>query len=257
MSWIRSSKSTALLVLFVLAVAAVGTATAVSVDSTDAPEEAQVGDEITVTVTLTDLYNESDNWTLNGSTQLTSVTGWEVTKIQPNGNENTESFDGQQAFETEIASGDNLEEVELTITGNVPEVENYTYRPRQTFVAGEFNRVVGQNVNQIDSVEVHHYTNESRTARQAIADAESVVNGSDSQDAQSRLQTAIDAFEDSSFDVAQTNAEDARNTAESAEESAQTTQLIIYAVVALVVLGLVGGGIYYWRSQQDDYDKLR
>lgn len=257
MSWIRSSKSTALLALLLVTVAAVGTATAVTASATSAPEEAQVGEEVTVTVTLTDLYAENDDWTLNGTTQLQNVTGWEVTKVQPNGSSTTESFDGQQSFQTEIASADNLERVNLTITGDVPAVENYTYDPRQTFVAANLDRIKGDNVNQIREVTIHHYTEQSRQARQAIDDAAEAVDGSGSDEAQSDLDRAISVFESGNFDDASSLAQDAQDAAESAEQSQQTLQLALYGAGALVVLALIGGGAYWYRSQQDDYDKLR
>lgn len=257
MSWIRSSKSTAVLVLLLVAVAAVGTAAAVTTASTEAPEEASVGEEVTVSVTLTDLYNESDNWTLNGTTQLNNVTGWEVTKIQPNGSENTESFDGQTAFETRVESADNLDSIEVTITGDVPAVEQFSYEPRQTFVAADLNRIVGENVNDVEEVTVHHYTNESRDARAAIDEAESAVNGTDSSEAQETLASAISAYDNGNFPNAIDLAEEAQNDAESAEQSAQTMQLILLGGGALVLVVLLGGGFYYYRSQKDDYDKLR
>jgi hypothetical protein len=257
MSWIRSSKSTAVLVLLLVAAAAVGTAAAVTTDATEAPEEAQVGDEVTVSVTLTDLYNESDNWTLNGTTELNNVTGWEVTKVQPNGNENTESFDGQTAFQTSIESADNLDSVRVTITGDVPAVEQYSYEPRQTFVGADLDRIVGENVNDVEEVTIHHYTNESDEARAAIEEAEEAVNASDSSEAQETLESAISAYDNGNFPNALNLAEEAQNDAESAQQSAQTTQMLLIGGGVLVLLLVIGGGFYYYRSQQDDYDKLR
>jgi len=259
MSWIRSSKSTALLVLLVVSVAAVGTAAAVTVSSTDAPEEAEVGEEITVSMTITDLYEEDDSWTLNGTTQLGNVSGWTVTKIQPNGNEEviSDQFEGQQSFDVDITSEENLAEVQVEITGNVPAIEQPSYRPRQTFTAASLSRVRGDNAEEINTVSVHHYTNESRSARNAIADAEEAVNASGSSDAEETLQSAINVYEGENYDEATNLAQDAQETAESAQESEETMQLILIGVGVVVVVLLIGGGVYYWRSQQQDYDKLR
>jgi len=257
MSWIRSSKSTTLLVLFVVAAAAVGTAAAVSVSSTESPEEAQVGQEITLSATMSDLYAESNDWTLNGTSQLRNVTGWEVVKTLPNGSETTTTFEGQRNFSVRIRNSENLDTVTVSITGTVPPVEAYSYRPRQTFVAGEFERVVGGNSNTIDRITVHHYTNESRDAREQISQAEGVINGSGSDEAQSDLEGAISSYENGNFPNAVNLSQSARSTAESAQESQQTTQLILMGAGAVLVLALLGGGIYYYRSQQDDYDKLR
>lgn len=257
MSWIRSSKGTTLAVLLLVSVAAVGTAAAVSVSATSAPEEARVGEEVTVSVTLTDLYSENSDWTLEGSTELRNVTGWEVTKIQPNGNTNTETFSGQQSFSTQIASAENLERVNLTITGDVPPIEEHSFRPPQSFVGADLDRVVGENTNNIEQVTVVHYTNRSRAVRNSILQAEQAVNGSNSDQARSRLNASIQAYNDESFDSANTSAADALDTAQNAQESQETTQLLLYAGGAVVLLLLIGGGVYYWRSQQDDYDKLR
>lgn len=262
MSWIRSSKSTALLVLFIVSVAAVGTAAAVTVDSTDAPEEAQVGEEITVSVTLTDLYGgdgNAESWTLNGTTQLQNVTGWTVTKIQPNGNEETisEPFEGSQSFEVEVASEENLDRVQVEITGNVPSVETPSYRPPQGFTAAALSQVRGDNTNEIETVTVHHYTSQTRATRNNIRDAEEAVNGSSSGDAQDRLDNAIEAYDGGNFDVANSTAQDAQDTAEDAQQSEQTMQFVLIGVGAVAVLLVIGGGVYYYRQQQDDYDKLR
>lgn len=259
MSWIRSSKSTAVLVLLIVSVAAVGTAAAVTTASTEAPEEAQVGEEVTVSVTLTDLYEDGNGaWTLNGSTELRNVSGWSVTKVQPNGNENTTTFEGQQAFQVRIASEENLDEVRLSITGDVPPVEAYSYRPPQEFVAAELSQVRGENVNDLETVAVHHYTNESRTASQAISEAEEAVNASDSSEARETLDSAISVYEGgTNFGEARNLAQEAQDEAESAQQSAQTTQTLLIVGGVVVLLLVIGGGFYYYRSQQDEYDKLR
>ena len=156
-----------------------------------------------------------------------------------------------------IEAGENLDHVNVTVTGTVPEVEAFSYDPPQSFEAMTLTREGGGDVAEIETVSVHHYTSDSADARSVLDDARSAVNNSDSDEARNRLDTAISAFEDGSFDAARTAAEDAKSTAESAESSAQTMQYVLYGVGAIVVLALIGGGIYYYRSQQDDYDKLR
>ncbi|MFB6128246.1 MAG: hypothetical protein ABEJ47_00645 [Halorhabdus sp.] len=257
MSWIRSSKGITLLAVLVVAFAAVGVVTAASVTAVDAPAEAQVGEEITVSATISDVYETSDQWTLNGTTELQNVTGWEVTKVTPSGAENTTRFSGSKTFSVGISAEENLDHVNVSITGTVPPVETFSYDPPQSFVAAKFVRVQGNNVNDIETITVHHYTNESQTARNVIDEAWKVVNGSNSQSAWETLNTSIDVFEGENFQEAKDLARNAKQTARNAKQSAQTTQLILYGVGALVVIALVGGGIYYWRSQQNDYDKLR
>lgn len=39
--------------------------------------------------------------------------------------------------------------------------------------------------------------------------------------------------------------------------ASQRTQLAIYAAIGVAALVAVFGGVYYWRSRQDTYDKLR
>ncbi|WP_135664482.1 DUF4398 domain-containing protein [Halorhabdus rudnickae] len=254
MSWIRFSKGITLLAVLALTVVAVGTGAAVTID-TDAPSEAQAGDVTSVTVTVSDVYEDADQWTLTGSTGLVDVQGWEVTKVTPSGEAETSTFDGK-TFEVPIESGENLDRISVTITGTVPEVESFSYDPPQTFDAVTLTREGGGDVAEIETASIHHYTSDSADARSTLDDARTAVENADSDEAQNRLDTAISAFEDGSFDAAQTGAKDAKNTAESAESSAQTIQYVLYGVGAIVVLALIGGGFYYYRSQQDDYDKL-
>ncbi|WP_136688900.1 hypothetical protein [Halorhabdus amylolytica] len=255
MSWIRSSKGITLLAVLALTLVAVGTGAAVTVD-TNAPSEAQAGEVTSVTITISDVYEDADQWTLTGSTGLVDVQGWEVTKVTPSGEGGTSTFDGE-TFEVPIEAGENLDHVNVTVTGTVPQVQAFSYDPPQSFEAVTLTREGGGQVEEIETVSIHHYTPDSKDARGVIEEAEAAVNDSDSQDARNRLNTAISAFEDGSFDTARTAAADAQDTAESAESSAQTMQYVLYGVGAIVVLALIGGGIYYYRSQQDDYDKLR
>jgi hypothetical protein len=223
----------------------------------DAPAEAQVGEEITVSATITDVYETADQWRLNGTTELRNVTGWTVTKVTPSGETNTTQFDGATDFEVAITGEENIDHINVTITGDVPPVEQFSYDPPQSFVAANFDRIQGNNVNDIETITVHHYTNESKQARQLIDEAIAAVNDTSSNDAQSDLDSAISAFENKNFPNAKDLSQSAIDAAESAEQSQQTTQLILYGVGALVVLALLGGGVYYWRSQQESYDKLR
>jgi len=256
MSLIPSSKGTTALVALVIAMAAVGTAAAVTAPDTSAPDEAQVGEEVSVSVTLSNLYSDNDEWTLRGTTQLTNVTGWEVTKVRPAGN-TTEEYTGQDSFETNINRADNVTDVVVTITGDAPPIEEFQYDPPQQFEAAKLAQAVGQGESDIETVQVHHYTNESRQALNAIRDAEEAVEGSDSNDARNRLEQAKDAYNVGNFGNAESIANDAKNTANEAKSSQDTMTLILYGVGALVVLALIGGGVYYYRNQQDSYDKLR
>ncbi|MFW6435580.1 MAG: hypothetical protein ACOCY1_04295 [Halovenus sp.] len=257
MSLIPSSKGTAALVALVIAMAAVGTAAAVTASDISAPDEAQVGEEVTAEVTLTELYAEEEDWTLRGTTELENVTSWQITQTFSNGSEETESFDGQSEFELEMDSSDNYDSVTVSITGDAPSVESFSYDPPQSFNAATLTKLVGEGENDIETVEVHHYTNESKEASDAIREAQESVNESDNADAESDLQDAIEFYESENFERAIDNADRAREATEDSQQSQDTTPLLLYGAGALVVLALIGGGVYYYRNQQDSYDKLR
>ena len=255
MSWIRSSKGITLLAVLALSVAAAGTVTAVSVTS-DAPAEAQVGETVSITTSLSDVYEDAENWQLNGETALEDVSGWEVTKVTPSGETNTTQFENA-SFDVPVQSSENIDHINVTVTGTVPSVEQYSYDPPQTFDAVTLTRLNDNQATDITTIDVHHYTSDSQASRDVLDEAATAVNDSDSEDAQSELDNAIASFNDGSFGPAESNAQDAIDAAESAESSQQTMQLVLYGVGAIVVIALIGGGIYYYKSQQDDYDKLR
>jgi|AntRauTorcE11898_2_1112593.scaffolds.fasta_scaffold27958_2 hypothetical protein len=258
MSLIPSSKGTAAaLVALVIAMAAVGTAVAVDTTDISAPEEVEVGEEVTAEVTITELYQPDNDWTLRGTTQLQNISSWQVTQTYPNGTEVSETFEGQSQFELEVTSSENFESIEVSITGDAPPVDEYTYDPPQTFEAAKLTKVIGEGESNIETVEVHHYTNESRTAWNAISEAQEVVEDSGNAEAENRLQQAISAYESKNFGNAESIANDAKKTAEESQQSEETMTLVLYGIGALVVLALIGGGIYYYRNQQDSYDKLR
>ena len=257
MSLIPSSKGTAALVALVIAMAAVGTAVAVETTNTSAPEEAQVGTEVTAEMTITELYQPDSDWTLRGTTELQNVTNWQVTQTYPNGTTVSDTIEGQTQFEVDVDSSENFESITVSITGDAPPVEEYNYDPPQRFDAAKLTKVVGQGESAIETVQVHHYTNDSREAWNAIRDAEEAVNSTDSPDAESDLIDAINDYEQGDFDRAISNANEAKEKANEAKSSQDTMTLILYGVGALVVLALIGGGVYYYRNQQDSYDKLR
>ncbi|MEF8882966.1 MAG: hypothetical protein V5A34_10650 [Halapricum sp.] len=258
MNSIPSSKGTAVLVALVIAMAAVGTAAAVSVSETStSQDEVEVGEEVTAEVTLTDLYENDSEWTLRGTSGLENVTGWEVTKAWSNESERSETFEGESEFEINVTENANFESITVSITGDAPAVDEYSYNPPQEFEAAKLTKTVGEGESDVATVSVHHYTNESQAARQAIEDAEEAVEDADSAEAENRLQQAISAFNSENFANAEDIANDAKNTAEEAKQSQNTTQLLLYGIGAVVVLLLIGGGYYYYRSQQDSYDKLR
>jgi len=257
MNSIPSSKGTALLVTLLIAMAAVGTAAAVSVEDTSAPEEAQAGQEVTVEVTLTDLYKPDGNWTLHGTTQLENVSRLEIIKTPLSGTPERENYPGETDFEVNISAHNNFESITITIVGDAPEATDFSYNSPQTFNGVTLTKRLEGSETKIETIDIHHYTADSREARNAIESAEAAVNGTDSADAESDLQNAIDWYNEGEFDKAISNAESAEEAANDAQGSSDSP-VILYGIGAIVVLALIGGGAYYYRSQQQDsYDKLR
>jgi hypothetical protein len=259
-SWSRFSKL-ALAALLVLSVAAVPAA-AVSVGEEDVPSDAEVDSKVSATATLDELYKDPqlESWTLAGSTELTDVT-WTVTYYDQTGSKvNQESFDGQNFSGASIAADDGTSEVEVKVTGTVPEAESYSYDPAQNATVMTLQQTrEGGSSNQIDTWTARPYTEDSEAARTALDEAEAAiegVSGANTDEAQQSFDNAVDAFESGNFDLATTLAEEAQTKAEQAEQSSQTQQLIVYAAGGLVVVALLVGGFFYWRSQQNTYDKL-
>jgi hypothetical protein len=237
-------------------------AAAVTVGDEDVPGNAEVDSQVSATVTLTELYKDPqlEQWTLAGETELEDVT-WTVTYYDQTGAKvNQTSFDGQNFTGATVSAADGTSEVDVKITGTVPEIEEYSYDPQQSFrlMALEQTRKGGSS-NEIDAWESSHYTSESEAARTAIEEAESAIeaaSGANTGEAEKLLDRAVDAYNGGNFDNAQGLASDAAESAEEAEKSSQTMQLALYAVGGLVVVGLLAGGFLWYRSQQDSYDKL-
>ena len=256
-SWSRFSKL-ALACLFVLSVATVPAA-GVSVGETDVTDDAEVGSQVNATVTLTNLYQNPtlESWTLAGSTDLTEVT-WTVMYFDQTGARvDQESFDGQSFSGAEVATADGTSEVRVRVTGTVPQVEDYSYDPAQSFTVLSLEQTrEGGSTNAIDEWTAVHYTEESREARNAIDEASATVADVNSQDAERSLGNAIDAYNGGEFGLAVDLSEQAQERAQQTQQSNQRMQLILYAVGGLVIVGLVVGGFLYWRSQQSGHDKL-
>jgi hypothetical protein len=277
----RSSEITTLALLLVLALAAVAPAAAVSVDEadTDVPGEAEAGTQVSATIVLNELYREPkwDPWTLQAETDLTNVT-WTVTYIDQTGNEfDTGSHDGRQlngGNGVEIRTADDVDQVRIELVGEVPAPGTYTYPEEETFVVASLTQTRGEegSFNEIRTWEAHHYTTAdeqgnpgSKEARQAIDDAgqaidEAKADGADVTQANQSLGNAVEFYESGDFSNAVKNARTAKQEANEAKQnvksSRQTTQLLMYAGIAVLVVALLGGGYWYYQQQQDDYDKL-
>ncbi|MFB6142360.1 MAG: hypothetical protein ABEJ30_03340 [Halorientalis sp.] len=226
---------------------------ALSTSAEGVPQNASVGTEVSATVTIEDPFTEApDQWQLEGTTELQNVS-WTVTILDQGQQVRQRTFGGQ-SFTIPLSRADGGDEVRIQVTGNVPEIQNYTYRPAESTDVARLFRQSGNNREEIGNWTLRPYTQESQAARSAIRNASQAIEATDAgQGAQRSLEQAISAYNSEDFDAAISNAEDAQ----AAARGAQQTQTLLYAAVAVVVLALVIGGIWYWRKQQDEYDKLR
>ena len=258
-SWSRFSKL-AVVCLLALSAASVPVA-GVSVGDSTVTSDAEVGEQITATVTLTELYQDPqlETWTLEGQTELTDVT-WTVEYYDQTGARvDQQSFDGQSFSGAQVSAEKGTSEVRVRITGTVPEVTEYSYDPPQSFTVLDLTQArEGGSSNDIDSWSATHYTQESREARNAIDDAAAAVEEVNSQSAEQDLQRAIEAYngDGDEFGLAADLATQAQEDAEQTRQSNRLTRLALYGVGGLVVIGLLVGGVLYWRSQQGGPDKL-
>ncbi len=256
MNWNRCSELlvSALALLLVASLIAVPVA-AISASADGVPDRQQVGEERRATFTLTDLYEDgSQEFTLRGETELEAA-NWRVRFVQLNGDTTSETFSGS-SFETTVSAADNVERVEVRVTGEAPEVENFTYDPAQNFEFARLAKVVGDNVNTVDSWDVVHYTSESAEARETIDAAAGAVEDANSQQAEEQLNRAIRAYGSGDFELATDLASDAEATAQQSQQSSQTTQLLIFGAIGVVALALVVGGALYLRGRSGPSDPL-
>ncbi|MFQ3319931.1 MAG: hypothetical protein ACI8UR_001640 [Natronomonas sp.] len=232
----------------------VGPAAAVDSEPQDMPEDAEVGSDVQVTYEFTSLYGEFEQWTLHGETNLTNVT-WTVRHYDQAGNQIRQaSYDGQ-SFDEDVNIEDDTSRIEVRVTGTTPEIQNLSYDPPERFTLAKFTQVrSGGTEDEIADYQIHHYTQETKEARNAIDSASEAVEGSGSSEAQSSLDSAISAYEAGNF-------ENAISLAERAEDEATQSQSVRTAVLAgagvVVLLVLLGGGYYLYKSRQQAPSRLR
>ena len=257
MNSIRSSKLGGLALCLVLALALTGTAVAFDDSAQGLQDEYQVGSDAAVTYTLSDPFTDVPNqYTLEGETQLTNVS-WTV-EVYRAGSQISENTYGGQNFSQQLDVNNNGDEVRVKLEGTAPAVANFTYPEEETFLVAELTRVSGNNPTTFRTDRAHHYTEASKDARQAIADAEQAIEeAGGNAEAEELLANAKNAYRnEEAFATARNISQQAQTKANQAKNSAQQTQLILMVAGAVVVIGLLAGGFLYWRSQQDEYSKL-
>ena len=231
-----------------------GSAAAVQSSPTDLPEESEVGTDFEATVELTELFEEFGEWTLSAETELENST-WTIRQYDQAGSEiQREDIDGQNATQA-VDIDDGTARVDVRVTGTTPEVEAWSYDPPDSFVVANFTQErEGGSDRDIDTHRSHHYTTESKDAREAIDRAQESVEGSGSDSARSSLNSAISAYESGNF-------ENAIDLAERAEDEASQSQLIrnalIGVAVVIVLALLIGVGYRVYKSRQKGPGRLR
>lgn len=231
----------------------VGSAAAVDSSPQELPEESEVGSSFEATFEVTSLFDEFERWTLVTNTELDNAT-WTIRRYNQAGDElSREDTDGASATEP-IDIDDDTARVEIRVTGTTPEIDNLSYEPPDRFVAANFTlERSGGTERAVGSYESHHYTTESREAREAIDSASESV-GDSSGDAGDSLDSAISAYESGNF-------ENAIDLAERAESDASQSRLIrnaLLGVGAVIVLAILGGGGYWvYKSRQQDPSRLK
>jgi len=244
---------------------------AVSVDSKDVPSEAEVGSTVEASVELSELFSENDQWYLNASTELENKPKWTVEFVDDGDVVETKTRVGQNVTFSDTTIESPVDHIRVTVEGDVPTVGNYSYANEEMFTTMSIAQVPVTSGGEtgapsvIETYETHHYTTESKEARTAIDAAADNISaaesaGGDVSAAESSLRDAKRFYRNADFEAALTNAEEAVQQANDAEDqvesSQQTQQLLIYAGVAEVVLALIGGGVYWYRQNQQDTSRL-
>lgn len=255
-----SKRSIVFLLLAVAVVGAVGTAAAVTVTEDDVPNEVEAETGTSVTVTLDEPYEGAPSeWTLRAETNLTGERTWQISKRKFGGSGIENESGSGTSIETAVSQSNDDESITLTVTGTMPNRSVYNYEPQQNLSAITLYRVTDSGETEIGTVHVPYYTEQSKEAREQIDQAKAAIDqaGSVSDSTRSDYQSAIEFYNSGQFQSAIREANSAEQSAKQTKQSQQTTQLLIYGGVGVLALALIGGGVWYWRNQQDDYDKLR
>lgn len=253
-----SPSSRLALVLIVALICSAGIAAGVTVSDERTPEGVEVGATVEASYTLTELYQNptAEEWTLRTETELRNVT-WTFQLVDQAGNVvETNGVDGQNASQP-LAIDEGVSEVRVSVVGQAPAVENYTYEPAPTFLVAELRHArEGGTSSTIATYEARHYTQESQEAREAIEAAEAAIeSGGGSTAAEESLQSAIDAYEGENFDNAVNSAQRAEREANQAAQTQQRNRYILYGAIALVVLAVIAG-VVYWFLNRDTGSRL-
>ena len=254
MSWIRSSKGAILGVLLVISLAAVGTVAAYEI-SGNAPQEAEVGSQITVNATIDSPFADDgpDEWTVVGETGLESA-NWRI-ETENIGKENGLKVGSGGSIEKTVRAANGTDTITVSVTGTVPDATTFSYANQANITGLTVHQEIDGSVQQEDSWPVKQYTDQSRAARQAIDAAVDAGARDASDEAENALTNAIEFYNGGNFERAITNAEDAEALAE--EESSGGPSMLLIGGAVVLLLIVVGAVVYVYRSNQQRGHKLQ
>lgn len=246
-----------LITLLVLVVAAAGVTGAVSITG-DAPNEAEVGSEVTENYTISQPFQPRSSWTLQGTTELANAT-WTVREIDTAGvvversTYPTKDDPTPKQFEHELSQGEDVNKVTVELSGNVPPISNYTFDPKEQLLVASLNQVTTSDNEQLAQFQTHPYDEDSKEAREALNSAQSAIDEVGGHDgAENDLENAIQFYNNGQFESAIENADRAESKASDAKQRSDLIQLGILAGGVIVLLTLVVGGFYWYRSKQTE-----
>ena len=249
MNLTRSSRY-ALVALLALALTlgAVGTALAIDFDDSGVPADAEVGESEQVVVEFEAFEERNTPWAVEAESELDDVTV-SITATGP-GVEDVETSAGSADLELDP---DSHSDVTIEAVGDVPTIEQYNYEdPDEENVLGL--EISDRDGATLGSWDVHRYTEDSQSAREAIDEASEAVADSSSESAEDDLNDAITFYNNGEFESAINAANSAQETAESEGE---TRQMLLMAGGVLALAGIVVGGVYFWKSRQTNTNKLQ
>ena len=258
MNLTHSSKGVALAVLLAITVVMAGTATAISV-SGEMPSPTEEGTEVSMEVTIdSPMTDQPSEWNLVGQTDLENAT-WFVQVRDSAGQTISEqqSVKGQQFSQPLSSEAPVPATVTVRVSGRVPNLStadlSYENKAAEEYTVMALTQD-GERTLEGGEFSTHRYEANSKhkQAREVLDNASAVVENSSNEQAREDLDRAVAFYNNGDFGRAIDLAEDAE---QSADEGGLPIVLIGGAVVALVLI--LGGGVYYWRSQQTSEYKLQ
>jgi hypothetical protein len=244
-----------LLVLAVFSTPAMGLSATVS----ESVDTAAVDEQVSAEYEFTALYRspDYDSWVITGETELDEVT-WTVTYYdQTDSKIDQERYTGQSFTGATVDVEDGTSRVTVNVRGDVPPIDAYTYEPMQSFVVMELGQTeVGGAVEPIDTMTATHYTSTSLAAREELETAAAAIASTDAPEAERTFSNAVTAYEREEFDLATNLARDATDMAREQAGTDRRNQLILYGVSGLILLAIVGGGIYLLLQRMGGPDRL-